>query len=169
LGAKVSNNVPVPDIRLIDRPTSSERTSPPPVLQPFPERKTVLLVDDETSVLGALMRALAQENYDLIPAESGAIALQKVDDLGRPIDLLITDYQMPGMNGRELAVELWRRDLLRKALYETGFTDQLFASRIELERNAAFIEKPFSARGLVEAARLLLFGSINPTGAAGTA
>jgi hypothetical protein len=38
----------------------------------------------------------------------------------------------------------------------------LFENRAELEDGAAFLEKPFTARGLREAARLVLFGSINP-------
>jgi len=47
-------------------------------------------------------------------------------------------------------------------LYQTGFSDRLFENRSELEEGAAFLEKPFTARGLREAARLVLFGSINP-------
>ena len=49
-----------------------------------------------------------------------------------------------------------------KVLYQTGFSDMLFENRVELEEGAAFLEKPFTARGLREAARLVLFGSINP-------
>ena len=40
--------------------------------------------------------------------------------------------------------------------------DMLFENRSELEENSAFVEKPFTARGLREAARFILFGSINP-------
>jgi two-component system, cell cycle sensor histidine kinase and response regulator CckA len=157
---------PLPDIRLIDRPTALERVAPRESLDPIPERKTVLVVDDDPQVLRIVMRALEQENYDLSSADSGPMALQKVKELGRPIDLLITDYVMPAMNGRQLALELWRQDHSLKALYITGFSDLLFDQRIELEAFAAFIEKPFSPRGLLEAARLLLFGCVNPKGVA---
>jgi CheY-like chemotaxis protein len=128
----------------------------------MPDRKTVLVVDDDPQVLRIVMRALEHENYDLSCAESGPIALQRVHDLGRPIDLLITDYVMPRMNGRELVLELWHRNHSLKALSITGFSDLLFEQRIALESFAAFIEKPFSARGLIEAARLALFGCISP-------
>ena len=47
-------------------------------------------------------------------------------------------------------------------IYQTGFSDMLFENRVELEDGAAFLEKPFTARGLREAVRLVLFGSINP-------
>ena len=160
----VPQTVPIPDVRLIDRPAALQCGTAPAGLEPIPDRKTVLVVDDDPQVLRIVRRTLEQENYDLSLAESGDAALKKASELGRPIDLLITDYVMPGMNGRQLAMELWRRDHSLKALYITGFSDLLFDQRIELESFAAFIEKPFSPRGLIEAARLALFGCINPTG-----
>jgi len=76
--------------------------------------------------------------------------------------LLVTDYAMPDMQGREVAEHVRRRIPGVKVLYQTGFSDMLFENRMELEEGAAFLEKPFTARGLREAARLVLFGSINP-------
>ena len=78
------------------------------------------------------------------------------------VDLLVTDYAMPDMQGRELADHVRQRFPAVKVLYQTGFSDMLFENRAELEEGAAFLEKPFTARGLREAARLVLFGSINP-------
>ena len=69
---------------------------------------------------------------------------------------------MPDMQGRELADHVRQRFPAVKVLYQTGFSDMLFENRVELEEGAAFLEKPFTARGLREAARLMLFGSINP-------
>ena len=69
---------------------------------------------------------------------------------------------MPDMQGRELADHVRQRFPAVKVLYQTGFSDMLFENRVELEDGAAFLEKPFTARGLREAARLVLFGSINP-------
>ena len=63
---------------------------------------------------------------------------------------------------RELAEHVRQRFPSVKVLYQTGFSDMLFENRMELEEGAAFLEKPFTARGLREAARLVLFGSINP-------
>jgi len=61
-----------------------------------------------------------------------------------------------------VAQHVRRRFPAVKVLYQTGFSDRLFENRSELEEGAAFLEKPFTARGLREAARLVLFGSINP-------
>ena len=64
--------------------------------------------------------------------------------------------------GKALADHVRQRFPAVKVLYQTGFSDMLFENRAELEEGAAFLEKPFTARGLREAARLMLFGSINP-------
>jgi CheY-like chemotaxis protein len=88
--------------------------------------------------------------------------MQKLAAHDGMVDLLVTDYQMPGMKGRELAERVRERFPSIKVLYQTGFSDLLFENRAELEEGEAFLEKPFSARGLREAARLVLFGSINP-------
>jgi putative two-component system response regulator len=157
------SDLAVPEVSLIDRPGVTDRLPPPDALEPLPVRKTVLVVDDEPSVLRLAMRVLSVENYELVSAASGAAALKKVDELGHPIDLVVTDYVMPVMDGRALVRELRRRDPSVKALYMTGFADQLFQDCVELESDTAFIEKPYSARGLVEAARLLLFGCIHYT------
>ena len=61
---------------------------------------------------------------------------------------------MPDMQGRELADHIRQRFPAVKVLYQTGFSDLLFEDREELEEGAAFLEKPFTARGLREAARL---------------
>ncbi len=152
------------DIRLIDRaeqPETAPRTAPPE-LRPLRTRATVMIVDDERPILGLLERTLKIENYEILSAQSGAEALQRARAHNGPIDLLITDYAMSGMHGRELAAVLRQEMDDLAVLYQTGFSDRLFADRVELEDRVAFLEKPYSCRGLREAARLVLFGELNP-------
>jgi two-component system cell cycle sensor histidine kinase/response regulator CckA len=146
------------DVRLIDRPGKTRRR-PLPELRPLRTRRTVVVVDDEPMVLDLLVRVLQQENYDVVSACSGPQALVRAAEEER-IDLLVTDYYMPDMNGRELAGRLRERFPDLPVLYQTGFSDMLFDNRPELEAASAFLEKPFTARGLIEAARLIQFGSI---------
>jgi CheY-like chemotaxis protein len=155
---------PIPDIPLTDRPTSPEvrARAPQKDLEPIAERRTVLVVDDDPMMLEVLVRILHRENFELLTAGSGAEALTIAESFEGKIDLLVTDYAMPQMKGRELAERLRARDPGIKVLYQTGFSDLLFEDRAELEEGAAFLEKPFTARGLREAARFSLFGSINP-------
>lgn len=133
-----------------------------PKLDPLPERRLVLVVDDEAALVSLDLRILAMENFEVVTAESGADALALVDSLGRLPDLLITDFMMPDMNGRELADALRARKPDLKVLYQTGYSDKLFGPRELLEPDTAFLEKPFTSRGLREAARLALYGAIDP-------
>ena len=131
-----------------------------PPLKPLTVRRLVLIVDDEPAQISLDRRILAQENFEIVTAGSGAQALEAVAALGRSPDLLITDYMMPGMNGRELAEALRERHPGLKVLYQTGYSEKLFGPRELLEPWAAFIEKPFTSRGLREAARLALNDAI---------
>src|SRR5688572_3061297 len=91
----------IPDIRLIDRPASRgvARSNAPEVeLTPLPDRRRVMVVDDEPAMLRLLRRILEQENYDLVFADSGVEALRYAEG-SADLDLLITDYVMPIMNG----------------------------------------------------------------------
>jgi CheY-like chemotaxis protein len=157
----------IPDIPLTTNPLTSvtdpSHPKPPQAdLKPLGVKKTVAVVDDDPMMLDVLSRILQRENYELVMAGGGPEIMQKLDGHGGHLDLLVTDYAMPDMQGRELAERIRARFPSVKVLYQTGFSDMLFENRVELEDGAAFVEKPFTARGLREAARLVLFGSINP-------
>src|SRR5262245_25445004 len=71
-------------------------------LKPLPGRYTVLVVDDDPAMLEVLTRILRRENYDLLTSSDGADALEKAHGAGH-LALLVTDYDMPGLTGNELA------------------------------------------------------------------
>lgn len=156
----------IPDFPLNNNPAAAAgeaRSKPPQAdLKPFAIKKTVAVVDDDPMMLDVLARILQRENFELLLAGGGPQMLDRLATYDGHVDLLVTDYAMPAMQGRELAEHLRERFPALKVLYQTGFSDQLFENRVELEEGSAFVEKPFTARGLREAARLVLFGSINP-------
>jgi CheY-like chemotaxis protein len=157
----------IPDIPLTTNPLitskgDSHAKPPQAELKPIVTKKTVAVVDDDPMMLDVLTRILQRENFELLMASGGPEIIEKLRDHGGGIDLLVTDYAMPNMQGRELADRVRQQFPTVKVLYQTGFSDLLFEDRVELEEGAAFLEKPFTARGLREAARLVLFGSINP-------
>ena len=157
----------LPDIPLTTNPLSAKEGDPHPKppqaeLKPLTIKKTVCVVDDDPMMLDVLARILQRENFELLMATGGPEIIEKLADYPGAVDLLVTDYAMPDMQGRELAEHVRQRFPAVKVLYQTGFSDMLFENRVELEEGAAFLEKPFTARGLREAARLVLFGSINP-------
>ncbi|MCR4438165.1 MAG: response regulator [bacterium] len=67
----------------------------------------VLFVDDEPHVLAALRRSLRKEPYELLCATSAAEALRLIATV--PVDVVVSDEQMPGMSGSELLAEVRRR------------------------------------------------------------
>ena len=121
-------------------------------------RIRVLVVDDEESILTFAERALSVAGYEVVVASDGPETLRLVDVQSRPFDLFVIDVQMPEMRGDELARQLRRRDPDVKVLYFTGYSDRLFDSRQTLWEHEAFIEKPVTVKGLLEAVALLLFG-----------
>jgi DNA-binding response OmpR family regulator len=155
--------VPLPDIPLTHSLAPGREAVPASDLPPLPLRKTVVVVDDDPMMLTVLANILQRENFHLILAGSGPDAIRAIDGFGGSVDLLITDFAMPEMEGRELADRVRERIPTVKVLYQTGFSDLLFEHCVELEEGAAFVEKPFTARGLREAARLVLFGTLTPS------
>jgi two-component system, cell cycle sensor histidine kinase and response regulator CckA len=151
---------PLPNVPIIHRPGSASGYALKRA--PLPDRKRLLVVDDEPPILKLVTRILATENYDITAAESGDAAAQMVSRPDFPgVDLLVTDLMMPGMTGRDLAVIVRGKYPKALVLYVTGFADTLFKDLTELGEGESFIEKPFGTDGLLEATRLLMFEKIS--------
>jgi CheY-like chemotaxis protein len=142
--------------------TSSVPVGEPDVapLEPLAQRRVVLVADDDPRMIDVLVRILARENYEIIARESGPAALDAVADRSH-LDLLVTDVAMPEMTGPQLAARLRERFPQLAILFQTGFSDMLFEGCDDLGDRAAFLEKPFTARGLLEAARLVMLGRLS--------
>lgn len=126
----------------------------------------VLVVDDEEAIRQMARRILEMGGYRVIEASNGTEALALLAD-NRPFDLLMADLEMPGLTGEEMArrIRAARPDL--KVLYVTGHIDRLFDQRPRLWEGEAFLDKPFTAGGLLEAVSLILYGTLkkSPSGA----
>jgi len=123
---------------------------------------SVLVVDDEETVRRFVARVLQEAGCDVVTAADGPEAIAIAEGAGT-IDLLVTDLMMPQMNGDELARRLRKRDGDLPVLYLTGFSDRLFAERMTLWDREAFLDKPCTINGLLEAVSLLTSGGINCT------
>jgi CheY-like chemotaxis protein len=66
----------------------------------------VLCVDDDQSILSVTRLALEHQGYSVLTASSGKAALEQF--ASGPVDAVILDYEMPGMNGAEVALEMKR-------------------------------------------------------------
>ncbi len=123
------------------------------------QHRRVLIVDDDSFMREWIDRALRTAGYRTSRAVDGQDALE-IADLYGPFDLLLTDVVMPRMSGTALAQRLRRTDPRLKVLYLTGYVDRLFGQRVVLNEEEAFLEKPSSFEGLLEAVSLLLDGHV---------
>jgi len=73
----------------------------------------ILLVDDDPDILDVLEITLAEEDYEILKARNGEEAMQIIKS--KPLDLVLLDYQMPKMNGRQVCLEV-KKDLLLQHL-----------------------------------------------------
>ena len=112
----------------------------------------ILLVDDEPSIREFLRVVLSEAGYSVAMAADGEQAL----NVPGSFDLLLTDLRMPRMTGDELARRMRLRDPELKVLYLTGYSDSLFEAKGHLWDGEAFLDKPATAEGVLEAIKMLL-------------
>ncbi|TAJ08814.1 MAG: GAF domain-containing sensor histidine kinase [Nitrospirae bacterium] len=118
--------------------------------------ETVLVVEDEEAVRNFVGAVLRSHGYRVLEAADGEAALALCGRDPAPIDLLLTDVVMPGMNGRGLAE---RFAVLRPGaglLYMSGYTEDQDLQQGVQNLGDAFLSKPFSAAALAEAIRTAL-------------
>jgi two-component system sensor histidine kinase EvgS len=118
--------------------------------------ETLLVVEDEASILKLTRRILQGLGYSVLTAATPgeAVALAKEHD--RDIHLLITDVIMPEMNGRGLAEKLQAEYPNLKVLYMSGYTANVIAHHGVLDTDVHFIQKPFSNTDLAVTVRKAL-------------
>lgn len=116
----------------------------------------ILLVDDERGVRDSLYTLLERDGYEVLAASNGPDALTIFRQSTRPIDMLVTDYNMPQMSGLELARECSRHCGGLKVLYVSGSRpDEKLQADLQA-RNRGFLAKPFRGNDLLRKARELL-------------
>ena len=119
----------------------------------------VLLVEDESAVRRLARRILERLGYTVFEAANASEALAVLDGLDQPLDLLITDVVMPGMNGRELASRFTARYPNAKVLFASGYTENVIVHHGVLDENLRFIAKPYTPYSLAMKVRETLAGT----------
>ncbi|MEN6439478.1 MAG: heavy metal translocating P-type ATPase [Syntrophobacter sp.] len=118
--------------------------------------ETVLLVEDEESILTLAHTILERFGYHVLAARNPADALGLAVSHPGPIHLLITDVVMPGMNGKDLHEKLRALKPGLKCIYMSGYTADAIAHHGVLEEGIHFLQKPFSVKTMAEKARQVL-------------
>ena len=118
--------------------------------------ETLLLVDDEATVLRLTARLLRKLGYYTIQANSPSEAMRIAREYTGEIHLLLTDVVMPEMNGRELATRLLSLRPGMKSLFMSGHSAEVITHHGVLEAGISFIQKPFTVQTLATKVRRLL-------------
>lgn len=128
--------------------------------QASPERlcgqETILLVEDDSQLRNMTKTILERYGYQVMEAENGKSALDLFKERQKPVQLLITDVIMPGMNGKVLAEYMQSLQPGVKVLFMSGYTNNTIAHHWVLDSSFPFIEKPFTSDSLLRRLRSLL-------------
>jgi PAS domain S-box-containing protein len=120
--------------------------------------ETILLVEDEEDLRRLARQILTLHGYTVLAAMNGQEALRLAEAHPGPIDLLVSDVVMPGMDGRQLAARIAARRPGLKVLFMSGYTDDAVLRHGILASDAAFLQKPFALEALPLRVRRALGG-----------
>ncbi len=129
---------------------------PGPAQAARPGRETVLIVEDNEQVRNLCRQILERYGYRTLLAtayEECEACIRRTDG---PVDLLLTDVIMPGMNGRDLYRRLSALAPSLRVLFMSGYADDVIAHEGVLEPGVSFLQKPFAVPDLLDKVRRVL-------------
>lgn len=116
----------------------------------------VLLVEDEFELSFNLRRLLQRAGYSVLTAATADEAIQIAADPAVPIHVLLTDFDLKGVTGRELADVLRRCRPELRVIYMSGYGKEQLANSGSHGVDAPFLPKPFSSDHLLQLVHDLL-------------
>ncbi|WP_419661563.1 two component system sensor histidine kinase, hybrid [Desulfosarcina variabilis str. Montpellier] len=129
-------------------PTVDEAAAAKRVKMVEGQGETVLLVEDDASILQLTTAMLERLGYTVVPVNSPIEAMRRVNQERLNIDLLLTDVVMPEMNGPALAEKMCSLYPDLKCLFMSGYTFDVMAYRNISKKDLNFIHKPFTIKDL---------------------
>ena len=110
--------------------------------EPVRRGENILVVEDEEAVRELVTEGLGRDGYKVLAAGDALEALSLLERHSRPIDLLLTDLMMPGMNGIDLARRLMPLHPGMKVLLMSGYSEEEIGTFVQNEPGTAFLQKP---------------------------
>lgn len=142
--------------------TKQPATDEPPKAVERTGRETVLVVDDNDSIVSMLSVSLAALGYEVLGASHPGRALALARARHGPIDLMVTDVVMREMNGRELALAIRGLRPGIKLIFMSGHTENLISEQEVRELGATLVQKPFTPSDLAMVVREVLGRASSP-------
>ncbi len=122
-------------------------------------QETILLVEDEPSILKITARMLEHQGCTVLAAPTPGEAMRLAREHAGEIHILMTDVVMPEINGRDLAKNLMSLYPQLKCLFMSGWGTDVIAHQGVLEPGSRFIQKPFSMEELAAALQKIRQGT----------
>ena len=114
------------------------------------QEKTILLIDDEEIVINISKMMLKRLGYRVLTAYSGYEGLQLFEKNKSKIDLIISDLEMPNMNGNEVMDKLRKIDPQIKVILSSGALTDADEKDVMNKGFNGFIKKPYNMNTLFE-------------------
>ncbi len=118
--------------------------------------ETILLVEDEESLLSLTKSMLEKLGYKVISSNCPLTAIEIAKKFKSKIDLVLTDVLMPQMNGKELFKELHNILPNTKVLFMSGYAAEVLKEKIDFQNEIYLMEKPFSFNTISQEVRKVL-------------
>lgn len=115
--------------------------------------ETILLVEDERSILEMVKDMLEIQGYEVLIAESSETAIEAAREQSAQIDLLLTDVILHDMNGKELSQQITQIHPETKVVFMSGYPADVITRRGILDEGTHFLQKPFSQNELMKKLR----------------
>ncbi len=149
IGKGTTFSIYLPVAQETEEDEQEEKAAVKQVAKDLTGTEKILLVEDEDAVRKFSERALANKGYEVLCAENGDAALELFEQEGQaPIDLLITDVVMPGMDGPTLAQRIRQQNPKLKIIFMSGYTEDKLKDH--MGENIFFLPKPFTLSVLAE-------------------
>ncbi|MEW6666533.1 MAG: response regulator, partial [Thermodesulfobacteriota bacterium] len=115
--------------------------------------EVILVVEDDEMVRKMTLKILERYGYTVLAAGDAQEALHICRAHKEHVQLILTDVVMPGMSGSDLVEELKGTRPGLKILFMSGYTEDAIVHHGVLDEGVAFIEKPFTPKGLARKVR----------------
>ncbi len=137
-------------------PLLPEQRSPAPPYPASQGGEVILVVEDEDNIREPAVDILESRGYTVLAARDGFEALEVCERYPGPIQLLISDMMMPGMNGDQLAHQLTQARPGMGVVFMSGYPEDAIPHGHALANGRSFLQKPFPPKVLLSTVRQVL-------------
>jgi DNA-binding NtrC family response regulator len=143
---------------------NEEQTGDDPGNDEHSRNARILLIEDDPKILKMVKKILGGADLTIMAAGSAEEGLVLFDHYAEDFDLLMSDMELPGMRGDELAEALRKKNPQLPVLLFSGYRDQANRWKHLADKGYAFLNKPFTIALLLDTVRNIIKDNKGPHG-----